>query len=35
MPLAAYQQLLWNLNGLEIGNLHSEGSEHSEEEELV
>jgi RNA polymerase sigma factor FliA len=35
MPLAANQQLLWNLNGLEIGHLHSERSEDSEEEELV
>jgi RNA polymerase sigma factor FliA len=35
MPLADYQQLLWELKGLEIGTLHSERSEDSEEEELV
>jgi RNA polymerase sigma factor FliA len=34
MPLAAYQQLLGELNGLEIGSLHSERSEDSDEEEL-
>jgi RNA polymerase sigma factor FliA len=35
MPLAAYQQLLGELKGLEIGSLHAERSEDSEEEELV
>jgi RNA polymerase sigma factor FliA len=35
MPLADYQQLLWDLKGLEIGTLHAERSEDSEEEELV
>jgi RNA polymerase sigma factor FliA len=35
MPLAAYQQLLGELKGLEIGTLHSERSEDSDEEELV
>jgi RNA polymerase sigma factor FliA len=34
VPLAAYQQLLGELNGLEIGSLHSERSEDSDEEEL-
>jgi RNA polymerase sigma factor for flagellar operon FliA len=34
MPLTAYQQLLGELNGLEIGSLHSERSEDSDEEEL-
>jgi RNA polymerase sigma factor for flagellar operon FliA len=35
IPLAAYQHLLGELKGLEIGTLHSERSEDSEEEELV
>jgi RNA polymerase sigma factor FliA len=35
MPLAAYQQLLGDLKGLEIGTLHSRRSEDSDEEELV
>ena len=35
MDLAAYQQLLGELKGLEIGTLHSERSEDSGEEELV
>jgi RNA polymerase sigma factor for flagellar operon FliA len=35
IPLAAYQHLLGELKGLEIGSLHSERSEDSEEEELV
>jgi RNA polymerase sigma factor for flagellar operon FliA len=35
MPLADYQQLLWDLKGLEIGTLHAARSEDSEEEELV
>jgi RNA polymerase sigma factor (sigma-70 family) len=35
MPLAVYQQLLWDLKGLEIGTLHAERSADSEEEELV
>src|SRR6201996_2778688 len=35
MELAAYQQLLGELKGLEIGTLHSERSEDSGEEELV
>jgi RNA polymerase sigma factor FliA len=35
MPLADYQQLLWDLKGFEIGTLHAERSEDSEEEELV
>jgi len=35
IDLAAYQQLLGELKGLEIGTLHSERSEDSGEEELV
>ncbi len=35
IELAAYQQLLGELKGLEIGTLHSERSEDSGEEELV
>jgi RNA polymerase sigma factor for flagellar operon FliA len=35
IPLAAYQQLLGELKGLEIGNLHPQHSEDSEEEQLV
>jgi RNA polymerase sigma factor FliA len=35
IDLAAYQQLLGELKGLEIGSLHSERSEDSGEEELV
>jgi RNA polymerase sigma factor FliA len=35
IPLAAYQQLLGDLKGLDIGTLHAERSEDSEEEELV
>jgi RNA polymerase sigma factor for flagellar operon FliA len=35
IPLAAYQQLLGELKGLEIGTLHSERSEDSEQEELI
>jgi RNA polymerase sigma factor for flagellar operon FliA len=35
LDLAAYQQLLGELKGLEIGTLHSERSEDSGEEELV
>jgi RNA polymerase sigma factor for flagellar operon FliA len=35
MPLAAYQQLLGELNGLEIGTLHSERSADSDEENLI
>jgi RNA polymerase sigma factor FliA len=35
MPLADYQQLLGDLKGLEIGTLHAERSEDSEEEELI
>jgi RNA polymerase sigma factor FliA len=35
IPLAAYQHLLGELNGLEIGTLHSERSTDSEEEELI
>ncbi len=35
MDLAAYQQLLGELKGLEIGTLHSERSEDSGEEELI
>jgi RNA polymerase sigma factor FliA len=35
LDLAAYQQLLGELKGLEIGSLHSERSEDSGEEELV
>jgi RNA polymerase sigma factor FliA len=35
LNLAAYQQLLGELKGLEIGTLHSERSEDSGEEELV
>jgi RNA polymerase sigma factor FliA len=35
MPLADYQQLLGDLKGLEIGSLHAERSEDSEEEELI
>jgi hypothetical protein len=34
MHLAAYQQLLGELKGLEIGSLHAERSGHSGEEEL-
>jgi RNA polymerase sigma factor FliA len=34
IPLVAYQQLLGELKGLEIGSLHSERSEDSDEEEL-
>jgi RNA polymerase sigma factor for flagellar operon FliA len=34
IPLAAYQHLLGELKGLEIGSLHSERSEDSDEEEL-
>jgi RNA polymerase sigma factor FliA len=34
MPLAAYQQLLGELKGLQIGSLHDERSEDSDEEEL-
>jgi RNA polymerase sigma factor FliA len=34
MPLAAYQQLLGELKGLEIGSLHAERSTDSDEEEL-
>jgi RNA polymerase sigma factor for flagellar operon FliA len=34
MPLAAYEQLLGELNGLEIGTLHDQRSEDSDEEEL-
>jgi RNA polymerase sigma factor FliA len=34
IPLAAYQQLLGELKGLEIGSLHAERSKDSEEEEL-
>jgi len=33
IPLAAYQQLLGELKGLEIGSLHAERSEDSDEEE--
>jgi RNA polymerase sigma factor for flagellar operon FliA len=32
MPLADYQQLLWDLKGLEIGSLNSERTESDEEE---
>jgi RNA polymerase sigma factor for flagellar operon FliA len=35
IDLAAYQQLLGELNGVEIGTLHSQRSEDSSEEELV
>jgi RNA polymerase sigma factor FliA len=35
IPLAAYQQLLGELKGLEIGTLHSVRSEDSEEEDLA
>ena len=35
IPLLAYQQLLGELKGLEIGTLHSERSADSEEEELI
>jgi RNA polymerase sigma factor FliA len=35
MPLADYQQLLGDLKGLEIGSLHAERSENSEQEELI
>jgi RNA polymerase sigma factor for flagellar operon FliA len=35
IPLATYQQLLGELKGLEIGTLHSQHSEDSEEEQLV
>ena len=35
MPLAAYQQLLGELKGLDIGTLHMERSEDSGEEELA
>jgi RNA polymerase sigma factor for flagellar operon FliA len=35
IPLTDYQHLLGELKGLEIGSLHSERSEDSEEEELV
>jgi RNA polymerase sigma factor FliA len=35
IPLAAYQQLLGELKGLEIGSLHTEHSGHSGEEELI
>jgi RNA polymerase sigma factor for flagellar operon FliA len=35
IPLAAYQQLLGELTGLEIGSLHAEHSGHSEEEGLI
>jgi RNA polymerase sigma factor for flagellar operon FliA len=35
LPLAAYQQLLGELKGLEIGTLHMERSEDSGEEELA
>jgi RNA polymerase sigma factor FliA len=35
MPLAAYQQLLGELNGLEIGTLYSERSADSDEEKLI
>ena len=35
IPLAAYQQLLGELKGLEIGTLHAERSDDSGEEELV
>jgi RNA polymerase sigma factor FliA len=35
MSLADYQQLLGDLKGLEIGTLHAERSEDSEEEELI
>jgi RNA polymerase sigma factor for flagellar operon FliA len=34
IPLAAYQQLLGELKGLEIGSLHAERSEDSDEEQL-
>jgi RNA polymerase sigma factor for flagellar operon FliA len=34
VPLAEYQQLLGDLKGLEIGSLHAERSEDSDEEEL-
>jgi RNA polymerase sigma factor FliA len=34
IPLAAYQQLLGELKGLEIGSLHAGRSEDSDEEEL-
>jgi RNA polymerase sigma factor FliA len=34
IPLAAYQQLLGELKGLEIGSLHAERFEDSDEEEL-
>jgi RNA polymerase sigma factor FliA len=34
IPLAAYQQLLGELKGLEIGSLHDQRSEDSDEEEL-
>jgi RNA polymerase sigma factor for flagellar operon FliA len=34
IPLAAYQQLLGELKGLEIGSLHAERSEDSDEERL-
>jgi RNA polymerase sigma factor for flagellar operon FliA len=35
IPLAAYQQLLWDLKGLEIGTLHTVRSEDSEEDDLA
>jgi RNA polymerase sigma factor FliA len=35
MALADYQQLLWELKGLEIGTLHAERSADSDEEELI
>jgi RNA polymerase sigma factor for flagellar operon FliA len=35
IPLAAYQQLLGELKGLEIGSLHSERPADAEEEELI
>jgi RNA polymerase sigma factor FliA len=35
IPLAAYQQLLGELKGLEIGSLHADHSGHSGEEELI
>jgi RNA polymerase sigma factor FliA len=35
IPLATYQQLLGELKGLEIGTLHSQHSEDSEEEQLI
>ena len=35
IPLAAYQQLLGELKGLEIGTLHSAPSEDSEEDDVV